>query len=348
MYAKDKSYAGDQQMPVADATHCDCRHKHEVFASIRVIRGPLRSQVEQLVVRLGAFAVVTLFACTPLRAQDVPRWKFSPGDELRYEVTQATAMGVDAGEAGDFSTDATQTLDVVWQIDEVDDAGIASGAQKIERIRLSVSMPSGLELTYDSQSGEAASGIAAMLTPMFETLLEGEVPIKVAPDGEVLECEVPGPMAERLARVPATRAMSYLVTAAGVRQVAEQIALPLPEDGEPARRELVVQNRVLGTLQADLAWTQAEGDTSDIARFTPGGTLSIEPAKPVDIEESSDPQPLESPTITTQAIEGAAEFDTSVGRLKSSKLALDFTITGQLMGNTVVSNVKQTVEVTEQ
>ncbi len=293
-----------------------------------------------------AVAVAPLLACSPLLAQNAPLWRFSPGKELRYQVTQTTAMNVDAGEAGDFVTDTSQTLDVTWRIDDVDDEGVATGVQRIDRIQLNITMPSGLELAFDSQTEEAASGLAAMLTPLFESLLENEVTIKVSPTGEVIECEMPGPMVERLARVPATRSMSYLVTGAGVRQVTEQIALPLPRDNESARRDLLVENRVLGTLRGDLAWAPADSDVAEIALFTPTALLAIEPAPAVDIEDSTQPQPIESPEITEQTVEGSAEFDIAAGRLKVSTLRFKFQIKGQLMGSDVVSDGKQTIEVT--
>lgn len=293
-----------------------------------------------------SLAVAALLACSPLLAQEAQRWKFSPGDQLRYEVSQATNTRVNAGEAGDFATDAMQILEVVWQIDEVDEAGVATGRQKIERIQLNITMPSGLALAYDSQVDESASGIAAMLTPLFEAILENEVPMRISPTGEVLECEMPGPMAERLARVPATRAMSYLVTAAGVRQVAEQIALPLADGDGQAVRKLVVENRVLGTLQGEVVWSPAESDEAGVARYTPAMKFAIEPAPSVDPDDSTQPQPLVAPSMIAESCEGAAEFDENAGRLTTSRLAIEFQLTGQLMGSDMVSNMKQTIEVT--
>ena len=289
----------------------------------------------------------SLALCASLHAQDTARWVFTPGDEMRYEVSQATNVKVEAGEAGSFATNAKQTVVVVWRIDTVDNDGVASGAQKIESISVHITMPSGLDLSYDSETGEAASGIAAMLAPMFESLLENEVPVKISSSGEVLECEMPGPMVERLARVPATRAMSYLVTAAGVRQVAEQIALPLPTDDKPQPRELVVENRVLGTLSGKLVWSPSGSPVDRIAKFTPSVTLSLEPAPLVAEDDPTSPQPIKSPRLVDQTGTGTAEFDIAAGRLRNSKWTLDFAIKGELMGNSVTSDVQQTVEVTE-
>ncbi len=294
----------------------------------------------------NVLATTLLLACSSLAAQEPIEWKFTAGETLDYEVAQRTSVDVDAGAAGSFSIEAVQVLDVVWKIEAVDDAGVASGVQQIERIKLNVTMPTGLELTYDSGEDEGAMGLSAMLAPMFDTLLENAVPIKVAPTGEVLECELPEAMAERLARVPATRAMSDLIVGSSVRQVAEQIALPVATGDEPSPRQVVIENRVLGTLRGELVWKPADSEESSIAKFVPQLKLTVEPVAPTDDDEPLQPRPLKSPKIAEQSVNGSAEFDTAAGRLKSSNWSLDLELIGQLMGNDVTSNMTQTVDVT--
>lgn len=292
--------------------------------------------------------VLALLAVGPsalLWAQDSAQWKFAVGDELRWEVVQATTMEVTAGDAGAFESQAKQTLDVVWRVEQVDDSGTMTGIQQIERIRVDIRQPAGLELVYDSQSDQSPEGLAAMLIPLFDTLVETSVTIQVTPQGEVTGGELPEEMQKRIAGIPATRSMSSLVSQTGVLRIAEQIAMPLPASTDDAKgREVVIENRILGTLEGELQWTQSEV-ADGVAKLTPKLSLTLQPAGPIEEPDFAQPKPLESPQLEEQQAEGIAEFDTTTGRLKSSSLEVNLTIAGEIFGSPVTSKMKQTVEV---
>ncbi|MCO6047798.1 hypothetical protein NG895_28165 [Aeoliella sp. ICT_H6.2] len=278
--------------------------------------------------------------------QEAPRWKFTAGGELRYEVVQQTTFNVDAQQAGTFASNASQTTDVLWRIDSVDEAGTMTATQVIERIRVSITQAEGLELVYDSDEDDAPAGLSAMLMPMFDLLLDNEVTVVVTSRGEVKEVKLPEEMEGRLASIPATRPMSSLITGAGLQRVAQQIALLLPTEGEDsASRKMVIDNRVLGNLQGELTW-KAAGTEGDVHKFEPTIQLSVQPNEQAEEDPYLPVKPLDEPKITEQSVTGAAEFDAAVGKLTKSKLELQLTLTGKLLNSKVQSKVKQTVEVT--
>lgn len=278
--------------------------------------------------------------------QEAPRWRFTAGGELRYEVVQQTTFNVDAQQAGTFASNASQTTDVLWRIDSVDEAGTMTATQVIERIRVSITQAEGLELVYDSDEDDAPAGLSAMLMPMFDLLLDNEVTVVVTSRGEVKEVKLPEEMEGRLASIPATRPMSRLITGAGLQRVAQQIALLLPAEGEDsASRKMVIDNRVLGNLQGELTWKTA-GTEGDVHKFEPTIQLSVQPGEQVEEDPYLPVKPLDDPKVTEQSVTGAAEFDAAVGKLTKSKLELQLTLTGKLLNSEVQSKVKQTVEVT--
>lgn len=293
-------------------------------------------------------ALLLVALCGAAMAEELPRWKFAAGDQLRWQVTQRTKLDIVAGDAGDTSSEAHQTLDIVWRVDDVADDGTMHGKQLIERIQVNIVQPTGLTLEYDSQADEGAEALSAMLLPLFETLLEAEVPVSISPLGEVTECMLTEEQQKRLAGIPATRAMSDLVSETGIRNLVQLIALPLPAEGQQsASRPVDLSNRVLGTLTGELTWKLAESD-GNIQKLAPELTLSLEPAEPPSEDEYGQPQPLGSPNIKHQSVEGTAEFDRERGQLTQSSRTVHLTITGQTMGADVEMRMEQHVEVTPQ
>lgn len=284
-------------------------------------------------------------------ADELPRWKFSPGEQLAWQVVQTTKVDIAAGDAGETSSEAQQTIDLVWKVDRVDDDGTMHGTVQFPRIQVHIAQPSGLTLEYDSQADEGAEALSAMLLPLFETLLEAEVPLAISARGEVTKCELTEDEQRRLAGIPATRAMSDLVSENGVRKLVELVALPLPAEGEESsKRPLELANRVLGTLTGEIGWSLAasEGDEAerDIQHLTPSVELSVAPADPPGEDEYGQPQPLTSPTVEAQQITGQAKFDRAAGRLIESTRTTRLTITGRTMGAQTETRVEQTVAVT--
>ncbi|QDU55968.1 hypothetical protein [Aeoliella mucimassa] len=279
-------------------------------------------------------------------AQELPRWKFAEGDRLRYEVTQQTELEVEAGKAGDTSSFVMQTLDVVWFVDKVDENGTMTGTQRVERIRLEMRQPSGMEIEYDSAAETGAEGRAAMLSPLFDVLLATEVPITVTSAGEVTRCELGEKTVKQIASMPATKSMREYAAAEGLQAIAKQIALPLPAaEGESAKRKIDMTLAVLGTLEGEVVWT-AEANEEGPLQFKPTLTLAIDASQvPEEIEGFAQPKPLQNASIRSQELTGEAQFDAEAGRLESSDFDLQLEIVGQLFDNEVTNHLRQLITV---
>lgn len=299
----------------------------------------------RILVTMLTGVIVMIGDCATLCAQEVAQWKFTVGDELRWELVQTTTLEVEAGDAGEFASEATQTLDVVWRVEQVDDMGTMTGVQEVKRIQVDIRQPEGLELVYDTQLDEPAEGLAAMLIPLFDTLVETPVTISVSSQGKVTGGELPEDMQKRVAGIPATRSMSNLVSRTGTRRIAEQIALLLPADGnDPAARKVNIENRILGTLSGDLTWSPTE-TTEDTKQLEPRLTLALEAAGPIEEPDFAQPKPLKLPQLEEQTIAGNANFDMTLGRLKNLSLEVNLKIAGEIFGSPVTNKIRQSVEV---
>lgn len=294
--------------------------------------------------RLVVVAALALL-CQESFGQSEAAWRFVAGESMRYQVMQQSLISVEAGPAGRFTTDSTQTLDIVWQFDRVDDDGVAHGTQSITRLQVAVTMPEGLELKYDSEVDGSPDGVAAMLTTLYKALLETEIPFAVAPSGELVRFEPPEEMIDQLVGVPATRAMSEMVAGSGLDSIAQSIAFRVAPNSENTRA-FEFSNRVLGVVSGDLQWirTPEEGADSEI-EFTPSLEVTIRTGGPTDEEDRRGPEPLANPEITSQKVDGTAVFDRQAGRLTRSALQLTLELQGEIAGQAVTSTLVQSREV---
>lgn len=297
-------------------------------------------------IALPRLALALLCGCLAPAAsgQQSAEWQFTAGEPLRYQVMQNSAVTVQAGPAGSFTTNSSQTLDVEWRFDRVDDNGVAHGVQKITRLQVQVTMPEGLELKYDSATDESPEGVAAMLTTLYSALLEFETPIAIAPSGELVKFKPPEEMIDKLSSVPATRSMSDLIVGTGLRSTAESIALPLSGRAETPRN-FEFANRVLGTVRGELTWAETtQANNPAFKHFGPELQLRIEPVAESD-ESLASPRPLTNPKITSQSVEGDAVFNVEAGRLETANHTVKLDLEGELAGGDVTSTLEQTVEV---
>ena len=304
----------------------------------------MASTVGRLIFLLG----VALLLCGAMESNAQPitqkpiTWKLATGETLRYEIVQSTDLVVNAGEAGAFTTHAEQRLSVAWRIESVADDGSAKILQQIERLRITIAMPDGLQMEYDSLSEDPPTGVASMLSTLYSALLEAEIPLSLATNGQLLSFAPSEKTLKRLAGVPAARGMGHLVTETGLKQIAESIAFT------STPKPLLFSNRVLGKVEGELQWKaeiSEEALNENEKRFVPLLSLTLTPAPPVAEDAPPQPAPIVSPQLKNQTVEGEAWFDAQAGHLLRSKLHWELEITGEVTGNPITSQLKQTIQV---
>jgi hypothetical protein len=198
----------------------------------------------------ACFAWLLVFAATSAaRSDTVLRWKLTAGQVLAYSAELKT---VTTTNVNDFDTRGEQTLavDGTWTVKAVAPDGSADVVQKLERIRLSMSIPGAGEVRYDSNEKKPAPGpLGAMLSPVLDAFLKGEVSLRLAPSGKVSEVKLSEDLAKAILANPEAEGVLDEETA---RRMAE--AFPsLPEEpvkaGSAWERSTRVASR-FGDLEA--------------------------------------------------------------------------------------------------
>jgi hypothetical protein len=146
---------------------------------------------------------VSLLAITfaPLAFAANLAWKFTPGDEQNYRLTQSSRLDDAAAENKQLAS-IEQSLDLTWKVLEVSEAGEAKISLAVTAFSLVAKGPGGQDVHYDSESTEEAQGYAAMLAPIGKRLADSPLVFKMNAQGEISDVQLPEELAEAVKSVP--------------------------------------------------------------------------------------------------------------------------------------------------
>lgn len=295
--------------------------------------------MSQILSRLFLITVIALVA-TIGQADEPLVWKFKAGEQLNYEMTQKMDTTVAAGPAGNFTTSMSQTMDIVWNVDEVTPEGNAKTRQKIERVRLKMTMPGGQSTEFDSASDDPPQGIAAMLAPLYKAMTEGEFKVTMTPQGKIIEAEAPEGLAEAMKNIPGAASLGDLSSPEGIKQMLMQGSMTLPEgdlkDGQTWETKVDIKGP---TGQQEVTTTYEYAGTKDVD----GTTFEVVKQSPK-IKNIADPNAQVQMTVKDQSAEGEVFFDREKGRMQSSRMQQKMEMEMTVMGNVLTSTIDQTVD----
>lgn len=290
--------------------------------------------------RRALFLLAVLIAATWVgraQAEEPLRWKFAAGQGFDYQMKQDMTMNMNAGPAGQMATSTDQNMSMTWNIKSVDDKGSAVVEQKVERIQMKMSMPGGQGFDYDSSSEQPATGMAAMVAPMFKAMTAGTMTFTMSPRGEISDVKLSDELAEAIKNGPGGGA-------GGVDQfkaMASQAALTLPEN--PPKQGDTWTNKVDVAGPAGGKQTVETTYTYDGTRDVDGATFAvIKPSMKLDLGNN----PAMQVTAKDQKTEGEILFDVAAGQLHSMSLQLDITLEMSAAGQTMPGSLKQNIDVT--
>ncbi|NOY43226.1 MAG: hypothetical protein GXP26_15505 [Planctomycetes bacterium] len=277
-----------------------------------------------------------------LSAAEPLTWKFEVGGKYHYQMVQEMKMSMDLGPAGETVTSFTQTMDMIWEVEAIDENGTATVTQKISRMRMDITAPGQDTVHYDTESDETPQGYAAMLAPMLKALTSEKFTTTMLPSGEVTEVEVPKSLIEAMSRGPASAMMGGLASEEGFKNMFTQgsLTLPKPEDlveGHKWSTSMEMANPAVGKIVIDSTYRYAgpreiEGQQFEV--FIPTINTSFGVA-----EEPG----AATVKVNKQETTGEILFNRSAGRLESSAInqQMDSTIT--VAGNTMNQKIDQKV-----
>jgi len=297
------------------------------------------------VLRLVGLAVLAVLAitCTADRAgaQTTLRYKFKKGEKLNYAMEQKMVMSMSVM-GRDVNLDMGQTIDMVWNVLDVDADGKAKMTQTISRIRFTMDGPTG-KVEFDSKEGkEPDDPVGKLMAPIFKALAGAEIGLTMDPLGKISDIKVPEKLVKAAKNLPpglAGAGLGDMLSEEGLKQITDQSGLRLPQDAVTkgksweqqlemkmpmGKMKVVTTNTYEGSVKRD-------GKEVERVGMKPKLTLDPDPASPAKI------------TLKSQDAKGSAYFDNAAGRLVGTNLSQDMEMVISAMGQEITQKLKQTV-----
>ena len=264
-------------------------------------------------------------------AAEVLRWKFKPGETLRFSIEQKFTMSMKSSDTERKST-RTETEEISWKVVGVSPAGEAEITHRIDRIRMRVEAPPFMPFDFDTASTkEIQSGFEAE-SKMLKSRVGVEFTFKMKPTGEILDIKV---------SEAALKAMREAAPPGG----------PEGEISEKALKDMLLQSSAPAfpaePLEPGKTWSPKPGQVP-----LPFGTMVLDkkftyqgpdPKSPnlqlVGIENTARIEPREGADIKVvlrkQEGSGSMTFDVNAGRVVNTRqnlrVNLGITLMGQAM-----------------
>jgi hypothetical protein len=287
----------------------------------------------------ATLAVLVCAAARPSFGADSLRWKFTPGETVKYTMVQETSQGMKAM-GQEFKTELNQTVDLHWSVKTVSSEGVAELTQVIDRVRTKVEGP-GTAFEFDSQAEKAPEGpIASVLTPLLKALVGAEFSFKMNARGELSDVKVPQKLIESLKNAgPA--AGGGMFSEEGLKNLISQSSLSLPaeplEPGKSWDQKSKLPMPMIGTMIMDKTYTFKGPSGGD-------GLYQILLDTKVNLEPAADSNVAVK--ITAQEGKGEFSFDPGAGRVVKSRIddrmEMSLSIQGQNLEQ--VTKTKTTME----
>jgi hypothetical protein len=293
--------------------------------------------------RLLAVLIAALLCMLPAlsTAQEPLRWKFEQGQKLDYDMIQDMTIGSTGGPLGAQTMTMRQEMDMTWAVEGVNEDGDAVIRQKFDRMKIKMTLPPPLgTIEYDSKSGQAPQGPAAMLAPMYKAMTEAEFELTMTPRGEIKDVKIPDQVLAALRNSPGAAAMGDMATPEGFKKMISQGALVLPEEAaEPGKEwttKVEVNNPMAGKQVIETTYRFQGVEEQDGTTFA-----KIEPELKMQFEGT----PQVQMNVSEQDSSGEILFNVDEGRLQSSNLKQNVTIDITVAGQMMQQKIDQTIEV---
>lgn len=293
-------------------------------------------------IRLACLGLVLgLLGAAPAGAAGTTlRWRFKPGEVLRYESAQVTETKVKDPGGAEVGTTLTLTMDLTWTVKEVDPQGVAAITQTIDRIRTSAKFPNG-QFAFDSRNGGDAAGPAG---PLFRMLVGAEFSFKMNPQGELSDIKLADKLLATLKGDDQPAGAQGQFSEAGLKNMLVQMGAVLPareiSPGDTWGRKLDIPAGPNGeTRSIEQSYTLGKPEAGAKPREAIDMTTKFAPP-------AADPNvPV---TIKSQEATGRFLFDAAAGRIDSSKVVERVDLTGQIQGKEIAQSNETTTSMTLQ
>ena len=200
--------------------------------------------------RAGQIAaiVIAFVACGDLDAAETFRWKLTPGDRFDATMTQRTTLTMTVGERT-VEIPQSLTLNMKWRITSVDDQGLITMTQTIDRARMTMTA-AGENIKFDSNDDKEHEGVAREIAKVLKPMVGAAFTQRMTSRGEVKDMVIPKSVVNALGTNPF---LKEFFAGEGFKDMMVKASPVLPEQA----------------IGKGFSWK------SDSATKTPAGTMKI-------------------------------------------------------------------------
>jgi hypothetical protein len=201
--------------------------------------------------------VVALCSVQNARGEDgkLLRWQFRAGDKAELVMTQDVRMKMTVQQR-QIETSNTMIMDLGWVVTAVDPQGTATIEQRFERVRMSIQAGPGVKSEYDSASDKKPEGIAAMVAPLFQSMIDKPIVVTMDPQGKAVSVKIPDDVKESIAKTPGGAQMASMLSDEGMKNLMQMATFPEKpvRPGDTWNRATTVKNPMLGDMTVETTW----------------------------------------------------------------------------------------------
>jgi hypothetical protein len=287
---------------------------------------------------LIAATLALLVPATTATGAKTLRWKFTAGQEIRYEQTQEMTMTMDLA-GNEVKTSMKQVMNMVAKVDAVDEKGVATITQSIERFQMTVNSPDAV-ISIDTREKAPTDDAGRQMYLLLKTVTEAKIKQQTDPQGKVSNVEIPKEVVEKLKEHPSAGSLGPLTSAEGLKTMFEQGTPAFPEaavdKGTTWNQEFKMKDPNIGTIAIESIFTytgeaQADGKTID------------EIGVKMKMAFAGDKQGGPTIKITDQKSDGIMRFDNAEGQVVDSKVKQLVHMEIEVAGQTFTQKLDQTV-----
>lgn len=253
---------------------------------------------------------IMVATATPVRSETLLRWKFKPGETLRYVSQMKTTGKTGVGPTPLIMT-TNQSIEMSQAVKSVDADGVASVVQTFDRWQLKIVSQQGVMVDYDSAANGETVGMSKALVPFLDAVVNKPISMKIDSRGEFSDTQVPQSMLDGMKNVPG---MGTLLSGKTIGKLAALGTLPKEpvSMNDTWTTEADVEIPMFGRMTARSTFEYLGSVTRDGRELEKIGytqQLSVTPG-----QESA----AAAMKITDQSISGTTYFDNAEGHFVES------------------------------
>lgn len=174
------------------------------------------------------FAVALLNFAPVAYAQTTLRWKFVKGQQFVVHCGQQTEVETSVNNKPRRASLEMQ-MQLAWQVESVDDAGVATMQQSFTRLQLKTTAPETEPVVYDSAATTKPTGTAREIAAGISPLVGAKFTVQMDGRGNVVGVEIGDETKQALEKLPPDSQLKPLLSAEGLTNLFRLGGGQLPE-----------------------------------------------------------------------------------------------------------------------